>query len=86
MATRHNPIELKKYIMEIADECEYHRQGSSGSCSGCPFLLDGNDFCGIASAHMHIEWRKAPRYWNTAEIKIMGENQYTKELKESLPK
>jgi hypothetical protein len=85
MAVRHNPIELKKYILEIADECKYHSSGSGGSCSGCPFLLDEYDFCGIASAHMHTEWRRAPKYWNTAEVKIMEANKYTEELKTAKP-
>lgn len=75
--------ELIKAIDVIRSECDYHRnQGYSGSCTNCPFLLADHSFCGIVSEHIdHIgNYKKAPMYWKTQQIKLMQWNEYSEEL------
>lgn len=80
MAVKRETSVLIDAINAIKGECEF-RRGNSGSCSSsCPFLID-YDFCGIVSAHMQKEWRKAPQYWKTQEIRIIAKNKYTDEIK-----
>jgi hypothetical protein len=86
MAVKRETSVLIDAINAIKGECEY-RRGNGGYCSsGCPFLLDRNDFCGIVSAHMGKEWQKAPRYWQTQEIRILQKNQYTDEVMQTKEK
>ena len=83
MGIKQSEKDIEKAIDVIRAECDYHmNQGHSGSCSMCPFLLDGISFCGIVSADMlkFGNYKKAPYNWERQTIRIMQKNKYTDEL------